>query len=262
MSVKVQEPAKDIHPMEKLLRMDRIPHIWCPTCGLGTTITAMAAGLEQLELDLDKVAVVSGIGCTGRVAGYVACDSFHTTHARAIPFATGLAVTRPDMTHIVFSGVGDLSAIGGNHLIHAARRGHDLTVICANNEIYGMTGGQSASTTPIGARTATAPDGNIYPPFDIVGLVMAAGATYAARWPVTRPRRLSQAIEKAIRCKGMGFVEAISPCPTQFGRRNSIPGIPELFEHANSLCIDRERAEKMTPDRLQGRFVIGEWRRG
>jgi 2-oxoglutarate ferredoxin oxidoreductase subunit beta len=173
----------------------------------------------------------------------------------------GAKVANPDLEVVVISGDGDLTSIGGNHLIHAARRGHDLAVICANNEIYGMTGGQTASTTPIGARTATAPQGNIYPPFDIASLVMAAGASFAARWPVTRPRRLAESIATAITCKGMGFVEALSPCPTQFGRRNGLPDAPGLFDHVDGLCVDRQQAEQMTTGELRGRFVIGEWNR-
>ncbi len=136
------------HPMEGLLRMDRMPHIWCSTCGLGTTVTALAVAIKQLELDTNKIAVVSGIGCTGRVAGYLKLDSFHTTHGRALPFAVGLKIARPDMKVIVFSGDGDLISIGGNHFIHTARRNVDITVICVNNFIYAMTGGQVAPTTP------------------------------------------------------------------------------------------------------------------
>ena len=150
----------EIHPMENVLRMDRIPHIWCPACGIGTAVTAFAAALEKMEADLDKVCVVSGIGCTGRVAGYMKLDSFHTTHGRPVPFALGLHIARPDMKVIVFSGDGDLISIGGNHFIHTARRNLDITVICVNNFIYAMTGGQVAPTTPISAKSATSPYGS------------------------------------------------------------------------------------------------------
>ncbi len=148
------------HPFDALLREDRIPHIWCSGCGLGVSLTCLLSALLQTDLDMDKVSMVSGIGCTGRVAGYVRLDSFHTTHGRAIPFATGLKLANPALKVVVMSGDGDLIAIGGNHFIHAARRNLDITVICVNNLNYGMTGGQTAPTTPILAKTSTSPYGN------------------------------------------------------------------------------------------------------
>ncbi|MBC8416475.1 MAG: 2-oxoacid:ferredoxin oxidoreductase subunit beta, partial [Candidatus Cloacimonetes bacterium] len=135
----LKNAEKDIHPMDDLLRMDRIPHIWCPGCGIGTAVTAFAAGLDKANIDLEKTCIVSGIGCTGRVAGYIKLDSFHTTHGRAIAFATGIKVANPDLKVIVFSGDGDLISIGGNHFIHAARRNVNMLVICVNNFIYAMT---------------------------------------------------------------------------------------------------------------------------
>ncbi|MBV9610778.1 MAG: 2-oxoacid:ferredoxin oxidoreductase subunit beta, partial [Acidobacteria bacterium] len=146
-----------INPVEPFLRMDRIPHIWCPGCGIGTTVNSFTRALIDSKADLKKLTVVSGIGCTGRVAGYVNLDSFHTTHGRAIPFATGLKLANPSLTVVVYAGDGDLSAIGGNHLIHAARRNVDLKIICVNNLIYGMTGGQTAPTTPGNSITSTTP---------------------------------------------------------------------------------------------------------
>ena len=136
------------HPCEGLLRSDRLPHIWCPECGIGIALSCFGAALTNAGLDLDEVAVVSGIGCSGRVAGYLKLDSFHTTHGRAIPFATGLKMANPELKVVVFSGDGDLVSIGGNHFIHAARRNVDLTVICVNNFNYAMTGGQVGPTTP------------------------------------------------------------------------------------------------------------------
>ncbi len=206
--------------VDTLLREDRIPHIWCPGCGLGSVLHSFLSALTKSELDLDKVSVVSGIGCTGRTAGYVKLDSFHTTHGRAIPFATGLKLANPELKVIVFSGDGDLTSIGGNHLIHAARRNMDLTVICVNNFIYGMTGGQVAPTTPLTARTSTSPYGCSEPPFNLVNLVAAAGATYVARWTALHVRRLEKTIIEALDRKGFNFIEVIAPCPTQFGRKN------------------------------------------
>ncbi|MCJ7627410.1 MAG: thiamine pyrophosphate-dependent enzyme, partial [Longimicrobiales bacterium] len=160
-----------LHPMDDLLRGERLPHIWCQGCGLGTSLTTFISALQWLaanrEWDLDKVAVVSGIGCTGRVAGYLRLDSFHTTHGRAIPFATGLKLARPELKVVVFSGDGDIAGIGGNHFIHAARRNLDITVICANNFNYGMTGGQVGPTTPHRARAVTSQYGNFEYPFNL-----------------------------------------------------------------------------------------------
>jgi len=153
--------------IDSFLRQDRLPHIWCPGCGIGPALGCFLKGMVRSGVDPDKVAVVSGIGCAGRVAGYVKLDSFHTTHGRALPFATGLTLGNPELNVVVFSGDGDLVAIGGNHLIHAARRNMNMTVICINNFNYGMTGGQVGPTTPVDARSTTSPYGNFEDPFNI-----------------------------------------------------------------------------------------------
>ncbi len=208
------------HPMDKLLREDRIPHIWCSGCGLGTSLTAFISALQASELPLDKVSVVSGIGCTGRVAGYIKLDSFHTTHGRPIPFAVGLHLANPSLKVVVFSGDGDLIAIGGNHFIHSARRNLDLTIICVNNFNYGMTGGQGGPTTPLGAKTTTTPYGNFEFPFSIPHLAAASGATYVARWTALDARRMKNSMQEALLKRGFSVVEIISPCPTLYGRFN------------------------------------------
>ncbi len=220
-----------------LLREDRMPHIWCSGCGLGSVLNAFLSGLLKSELPLDKVAVVSGIGCTGRAAGYVKLDSFHTTHGRAIPFATGLKVANPELNVVLFSGDGDLASIGGNHLIHAARRNIDMTVICVNNFNYGMTGGQVAPTTPLNARTSTSPYGCSEIPFNLPYLVTAAGATYVARWTSMHVRRMENAFVEALLKPGFSFIEVISPCPTQYGRKNRQPtGLAQMnYYHDNSI---------------------------
>jgi len=208
------------HPLEEYLRVDRLPHIWCPGCGLGMILGALLRAVDNAGLDIDKTALVSGIGCTGRAAGYVKMDSFHVTHGRPLPFATGLKIARPEMKVIVFSGDGDLAAIGGNHLIHAARRNVDMTVICVNNFIYGMTGGQLGPTTPTGAQTTTSRQGNTEHPFNLPYLAGACGAVYVARWTAAHVRQMERAFQEAIKKKGFSFVEIISPCPTYYGRMN------------------------------------------
>lgn len=250
----------EIHPMEKLLRMDRIPHIWCPTCGIGTTMTALAMAFEQLNLDLDKVAVVSGIGCTGRVAGYMKVDSFHSTHGRALPFALGLHLARPDMKVVVFSGDGDLISIGGNHLIHTARRNVDLTVICVNNFIYAMTGGQVAPTTPPPARSATSPFGTFEQPFNLPLLAASSGAVYVARWTALHIRRLANSIKEALTKKGFSFVEVIAPCSTLYARLNKLGTGLDLmkFYHDNSVIKHGANLNEVGID-FQSKIVVGKF---
>jgi 2-oxoglutarate ferredoxin oxidoreductase subunit beta len=218
--VKIPEGAQN--PVEPFLRMDRMPHIWCAGCGIGTTVNCFARALLNSKVNLDNVAVVSGIGCAGRVAGYVRLDSFHTTHGRAIPFATGLKLANPELQVVVYSGDGDLFAIGGNHFIHAARRNMDIKVICVNNMIYAMTGGQTAPTTPLGATTSTAPYGVFEPAFNLVSLAEAAGAAYVARWTTYHVTQLSRSMEEVLKKKGFCFIEVLSPCPTLYQRRNKM----------------------------------------
>jgi 2-oxoglutarate ferredoxin oxidoreductase subunit beta len=213
-----------LHPMDELLRGERLPHIWCQGCGLGTALTTFISALQWLEKNqdwnLDEVTVVSGIGCTGRVAGYLRLDSFHTTHGRAIPFATGLKLAKPELKVVVFSGDGDIAGIGGNHFIHAARRNLDITVICVNNFNYGMTGGQVGPTTPHGARAVTTQYGNFEYPFNLPYLAAAGGASFMARWTVLHARRLEWTLRQAMAHRGFSFVEIIAPCSTSYARWN------------------------------------------
>ena len=170
------------HPLvENYFRMEKFPHIWCPGCGHGIIMASIARAIEKLGLDKDKVCIVSGIGCSSRAPGYMDFNTLHTTHGRALAFATGVKLANPELEVIVIAGDGDLSAIGGNHLIHSARRNINLTTICFNNNIYGMTGGQYSPTTPTHEKGTTAPYGNIDKPFDIAKLAIGAGATYSAQ---------------------------------------------------------------------------------
>jgi 2-oxoglutarate ferredoxin oxidoreductase subunit beta len=210
------------NPVVRYLRTDRLPHIWCGGCGIGTSVNCFARAVDACGIPLDSMAIVSGIGCTGRVAGYLRLDSFHTTHGRAIPFATGLKLANPSLKVVVYSGDGDLTAIGGNHFIHAGRRNVDLTVICLNNFTYGMTGGQVAPTTPLQAVATTTPYGNLEEPFNLAHLADSAGAVYVARWTTYHVRQLQKSITEALRKRGFTFVEVLSPCPTLYARRNRV----------------------------------------
>ncbi len=275
------EAAPD-NPVEQFLRVDRMPHIWCSGCGIGTTVNSFARALLESKINLDRVAVVSGIGCSGRVAGYIRLDSFHTTHGRAIPFATGLKLANPGLTVVVYSGDGDLFAIGGNHIIHAARRNIDLKVICVNNLVYAMTGGQTAPTTPVSALTSTAPYGCHEPAFNLPALMEAAGAVYVARWTTYHVRQLTRAMTDVFKKKGFCFIEVLSPCPTLYQRKNRMGdgldamkfykekskirhGAPtaeaDLSKEGEILVgkfVDRERPEYMDLMRAQLAQQLGE----
>ena len=225
------------HPLDDLVRKDRMPHIWCPGCGIGTVFSACLTAIQSSGIDQDKIVMVSGIGCSARASGYTNLDSFHTTHGRAIPFATGIKLANPELKVIVFSGDGDLFAIGGNHFIHAARRNIDITVVCVNNLNYGMTGGQVAATTPEGSRTATTPLGNPEKPFNLPLLAYAAGAVYVARWTMLHMRDLAKSIEEALFKPGFAFVEALSPCPVNYGRRNKEKPLDTLTMYRDKTII-------------------------
>jgi len=246
------------HPVSPYLRMDRIPHVWCPGCGIGTVVRCYASALERSGLDLDKVAVVSGIGCSGRAAGYLKLDGFHTTHGRAIPFATGLELGRPELTVTVISGDGDLIGIGGNHFIHAARRNLDMLVILINNFIYGMTGGQNGPTTPLDAISSTMPFGNFEIPFNMPHLAASSGAPYVARWTSLHTRRLTWSIEDALERTGFRFIEVVAPCPVLYLRLNKLgQGIDRMrYYHDNAEIRNGADPSEADID-FQGRILCG-----
>jgi 2-oxoglutarate ferredoxin oxidoreductase subunit beta len=240
-------------------RTNHMPHLWCPGCGHGIVLGAVVRAIDRLSLDKDKVAVVSGIGCASRAPGYLDFNTLHTTHGRALAFATGLKLARPDLRVIVVAGDGDLAAIGGNHLIHACRRNIDLTTVCFNNEIYGMTSGQCSPMTPTGKVATTAPFGNIERNFDLCDLTRAAGATFVARGAAYYARALSGLIEQAIKHKGFSFVEAVSQCPTYYGRRNKIGTAPDMLEWQRTHAVTAEKAAALSPEEMAGKFIIGKY---
>ena len=245
------------------MRIDHLPHIWCPGCGNGVIMRDVAVALDELindpELDIDRddIVIVSGIGCSSRAAGYLDFNSIHTTHGRAIAFATGIKMANPKLHVIVLTGDGDCSAIGGNHLIHAARRNLGLTVICFNNDIYGMTGGQYSPTTPTGDKATTAPYGNLDRPFDIALLAAGAGASFAARGDVFHARETPAIIKQAMLHKGFSLVDVYSVCPTYYGRKNKKGDAVEMLKWQRDNLIPMNRFNVMTPEDLAGKKPIG-----
>ena len=247
------------HPLAKYLRQERMPHIWCEGCGNGILLNSFLEALDELQLDLNKIVVVSGIGCIGRAAGYINADSFHTTHGRAIPFATGVKLANPDLNVVVISGDGDLFAIGGNHFIHAARRNLDIKVICANNFNYGMTGGQYGPTTPLESWTTTTPYGNIEHPFNLVHLAAASGAVYVARWTTLQVRRLKASVKKALQKEGFSFIEVISPCPELYGRYNKLGAAVDIMKQFRLFSQVQSGYDPAEADISRNQIITGEF---
>lgn len=247
------------HPFLKYLRSEMMPHIWCQGCGNGIVLNSFVHAIDELGLDLDRMVVVSGIGCIGRTAGYTNADSFHTTHGRALPFASGVKLANPELQVVVVSGDGDLFAIGGNHFIHAARRNMGIKVICANNFNYGMTGGQQGPTTPLESFTPTSPYGSIEHPFNLVHLAAASGAVYVARWTTLHVRRLTQSIERLLQKEGFGFVEVISPCPEIFGRRNKMRSGKEMMDWFKRASVIQNFSDPAKAEITSERIVLGEF---
>jgi len=249
--------AKTSDLIWKYMRPENMPHIWCPGCGNGTIMRDVAQAIENIGLDRDKVVLVSGIGCSSRAAGYMDFNTIHTTHGRAIAFATGIKAAHPELEVIVLTGDGDASAIGGNHLIHACRRNIGLTVIVMNNNIYGMTGGQYSPTTPTHEFGTTAPYGNIDRDFDIAKLAIAAGATYSARGSVYHVQQTIKLIENGIRHQGFSLIDVADICPTYYGRKNKKGSAVnmQMWQKENSVTV--EKAKNMSAEELKGKLVIG-----
>ncbi|MCC7553331.1 MAG: 2-oxoacid:ferredoxin oxidoreductase subunit beta [Methanobacteriaceae archaeon] len=246
-------------PFLKYLREDRLPTIFCPGCGIGTIINSFLKGVNEAELDFDNLALVSGIGCSSRIPGYIQSDSLHTTHGRAISFATGLKVSNSDLDVVVFTGDGDAASIGGNHLIHAARRNINLTVICINNNIYGMTGGQISPTSPKGSFGSTAPYGTTDNPFNLAELVATAGASYSARWTTLKIHHVVRSIKDALKNPGFSFVEVISQCPTYFGRKNKLRSPVDMISYMKNNTVFKAQVPSLSRKELEGKIIVGEF---
>lgn len=241
------------------LRKDKMPHIWCDGCGNGIILKAIIRAVDKLGWKKDDIALVSGIGCSGRTPGYVDFNTLHTTHGRALSFSTGIKLAKPNMHLIVVSGDGDATAIGGNHFIHAARRNIDLNLIVFNNYIYGMTGGQASPTTPTGKFASTTPYGNPDSPFHISELAKAAGASYVARTTTYHTAKMDRYMQQAFQNKGFSVVEILTMCPTSYGRANKETGETGVemlsFQKENSISL--EKAKEMDEEEIKGKFVTG-----
>jgi 2-oxoglutarate ferredoxin oxidoreductase subunit beta len=250
-----KEVTKLIH---KYLRHDKkFPHVWCPGCGNGVVLGALIRAIDSLGLQNDEIVLASGIGCSGRMTVYADFNTLHTTHGRALTFATGIKLAKPSLTVIVVMGDGDATAIGGNHFIHAARRNLDLTAIIINNQIYGMTGGQHSPTTPYGCYAATASYGHIEHSFSIAELAVTAGAPFVARGTVYHADLLKELIEKSILKRGFSVVEVLSNCHIQFGRRNEMSDPVTMMKWFRDDAVTVKRAAKMIPESLEEKFTIG-----
>jgi len=251
------------NPVEEFLRTDRLPHVWCPGCGIGTTVNCFARAVKDCGIPLNDLAIVSGIGCTGRVAGYLKLDSFHTTHGRAIPFATGLKLANPKLHVVVYSGDGDLVGIGGNHFIHAARRNIDITVILLDNFTYAMTGGQVTPTAPLESIETTTPYGVFEENFNLPHLAASCGAVYVARWTAYHVVQVKKAMVEALNKKGFSFIEILSPCPTIYLRRNRLGASVNELKFYKEHCVIQHGADTKDvginikrPDKIiVGKFV-------
>jgi 2-oxoglutarate ferredoxin oxidoreductase subunit beta len=242
----------------KYLRHDKkFPHVWCPGCGIGVVMGALIRGVERTGLGKDEIVLASGIGCSGRMPVYVDFNTLHTTHGRALTFATGIKLAKPELTVLTVMGDGDATAIGGNHFIHAARRNLDLTAIIINNQIYGMTGGQFSPTTPYGANATTASYGHVEHAFSIAELAVTAGASFVARGTVYHARQLDRLIEKAINKKGFSVVEIIANCHVQFGRRNEMPDPVTMLNSFKDRAVPVEKVSEMSAEELAGRIPTG-----
>ncbi len=241
----------------KYMRPEHLPQIWCPGCGNGIIMRDVAQAIENLGLSRNQTVIVSGIGCSSRAAGYMDFNTIHTTHGRAIAFATGIKLANPELEVIVIAGDGDISAIGGNHLIHAARRNIGLTVVVMNNSTYGMTGGQYSPTTPTNAYGTTAPYGNLDRSFDIAGLAYGAGASYAARGSAYHVQQTIALIQDGIRNKGFSIIDVASICPTYYGRKNKKGDAVAMMQWQKDHAVTVEQAAKMDPEQLKDKLVIG-----
>lgn len=253
-----------VHPLDSYLRVDRIPTMWCPGCGLGIVLGALLRAIDRRIkeglLRRESIAFVGGIGCTARISLYPLFDSAHVVHGRAIPFALAVKIVKPEMKMIVVGGDGDIAAIGGNHVLHALRRNADILIVMVNNMVYGMTGGQLAPTTPRGLYTTTTPYGNPEKEINMVRLAAALGANYVARGSTTHPHLLEQMFYKALAKRGLAFIEALSTCPEIFGRHIGLRNPVDLYMELKKRVVVKTKPSVEESDySWEKGFIIGEF---
>jgi len=246
-------------PPKDYIRKRFFPHIWCPGCGHGIILQGLLAAVEELGLEKNDVAMVSGIGCSSRIVGYLDFHTLHTLHGRALAFATGVKFSKPSLKVVVPMGDGDATAIGGNHFIHACRRNIDMTAIVMNNRIYGMTGGQFSPLSGQGVNATTAQFGNIDYAFDIAKLAVGSGATFVARTTAFHPHEIRKQIKQAIAHEGFSVVEILTPCPTYFGRKNNQKSVLDMMEHLKvSTTPIGSKAKEENPELIERGIFIDE----
>ncbi|MST54795.1 2-oxoacid:ferredoxin oxidoreductase subunit beta [Pyramidobacter sp. SM-530-WT-4B] len=251
---------KKINPLRKYLREEKLPHFFCPGCGCGQVLTSFLRSVDALNIDLNTMVAVAGVGCTARIPVYMNVDMLHGVHGRTLPWATGIKLHYLETRVVVFAGDGDCASIGGNHLIHACRRNLDVLMVVVNNFNFAMTGGQVAPMTPAHSVTMTTPYGSGEPPFDICKMAEAAGATYVARASTTNLPLLDQLFRKGLQHKGFGLLEVISQCPTHYGRYALNTGdAVRVQDWMRSRCVLKAQAEKKAPEELVGKYVLGEF---
>ncbi len=249
-----------MNPLTKYLRKGSLPHFFCPGCGAAQVMNYFLQAADKVGLDFDKLVAIGGVGCTARIPVYLSADALHGVHGRTLPWATGMKLHNPELKVVIFAGDGDAAAIGGNHLIQAARRNLDVTMIVVNNLTFGMTGGQVAPTTLLELLTMTTPYGNVEPPFDLCKLAIASGATFVSRWSTSRSRQGTSALIKALEHKGFGLVEFVAQCPTNFGRRAIQSGDPTRgVEWIEQNSVTSEEAESLSDRELAGKFILGDF---
>ncbi len=248
-------PQRIIH--EYLRHDKKFPHVWCAGCSNGIVLGAIIRAVASLNIDRNDIVMVSGIGCSSRMPVYVDFNTLHTLHGRSIAFATGVKLHKPHLKVIVVTGDGDCAAIGGNHLIHAARRNIDLKVVMINNNIYGMTGGQCSPTTPHNAYATTAPYGNIEPDFDICNLAMGAGASFVARTTAFHVQEMQSMIKDALQHPGFSLIEVVSACPVIYGRLNKKGGAAQMLKDFRDNSLTLAAVEKLPPEKVEGKIIRG-----
>lgn len=247
-----------INPNRRFLRAEKMPHFFCAGCGAAQVLNDFTQALGELDLDPRRMLTIGGVGCTARIPVYLQSDTFHGVHGRTLAWATGVKLMKPELPVVIFCGDGDLTSIGGNHFIHAARRNLDVTVIMVNNLNFAMTGGQVAPTTPEHMRTMTTPFGSPEPKFDICRVAAAAGATHVERWITAQPRQCVDGIKRALQHKGFSLIEIVAQCPTHYGRYALGTGDPTAcVEWIRKNAVTAKQAETMTAEELENKFVCG-----